>query len=289
MSKIFNIFRKLGKYERSLFDEEKSEKTVKKYLSDIIRFKIWLEENHTGIIISKMDVLKYKQYLLKNMTIKSVSGNLSSLTSYFRFINRSDLIVKRDKNVKQIFLNYEKMLNKAEVSKLINSAIIRGKIRLALIITFIVNTGIRVSELQYITVENLKIGLAYVKGKNKYREVIIPKHLSEVLLEYCKLNNIKKYVFITKTGKLIDRRNIWRDIKNLCKAAEVNDRKVFPHNFRHYFAVEFYKATKDLDKLAHVLGHSSVETTRIYTAESIDNYRNLIDNIDLPFIDMTKY
>lgn len=289
MSKIFNIFRELGKYERSLFDEEKSEKTVKKYLSDIIRFKIWLEENHTGIIISKKDVLKYKQYLLKNMTIKSVSGNLSSLTSYFRFINRFDLIVRRDKNVRQIFLNYEKMLNKAEVRELINTAIVSGKIRLALIITFIVNTGIRVSELQYITVENLKIGLAYVKGKNKYREVIIPKHLSEVLLEYCKSNNIRKHVFITKAGKLIDRRNIWRDIKNLCKVAKVDDRKVFPHNFRHYFAVEFYKATKDLDKLAHVLGHSSVETTRIYTAESIDNYRNLIDNIDLPFIDTTKY
>lgn len=286
---IFNIFRKIKKYEKFLFEEEKSEKTIKKYISDIMRFKAWLKENKKGIIIFKSDILRYKEYLLKNISIRSVGGNLSSLTSYFRFIKRFDLIVKREKSAKRLFFNYEKMLTKADVGKLIDIAIIKGNIRLALIIVFIVNTGVRVSELQYITVENLKNGIAYVKGKNKYREVIIPKHISDLILEYCKANNINKYVFITRTGKFIDRRNIWRDIKNLCKDAKVEDKKVFPHNLRHYFAVEFYNKTKDLDKVALILGHSSVETSRIYTAESIDNYRNLIDKIDFPFMDTTKY
>ena len=289
MSKIFSIFKKLKKYERFLFEEEKSDKTIQKYVKDVVRFKNWLEKNKKGIIILKSDVIEYKTYLLKNMAVKSVGGNLSSLTSYFRFINRSDLIVKRDKNVKKLFFNYEKMLTKTDVRKLIDTAIIKNKVRLALIIVFIINTGVRVSELKYITVCNLKNGIAYVKGKNKYREVIIPKHISKALLRYCKANSIKKYVFTTKTGKLIDRRNIWRDIKNLCKDTKVYDRKVFPHNLRHYFAVEFYKSTKDLDKLAHILGHSSVETSRIYTVESIDKYRELIDKIDFPTIDMTKY
>lgn len=289
MSKFFSIFRKLIKYERFLIEEEKSEKTVKKYFADIQRFKKWLEMNHIGFIVSKSDVLMYKSYLMRNMSIKSVGGNLSSLTSYFRFINRTDLIVKRDKNVKKLFLNYEKMLIKTEVKKLIETAINQGKIRLALIITFIVNTGIRVSELQYITVENLKMGLGYVKGKNKYREVIIPKQICEQLLKYCKSNNINKYVFVTKIGKVLDRRNIWRDIKNLCKAANVDEKKVFPHNLRHYFAIEFYNKTKDIDKLAHILGHSSIETSRIYTAESIDKYMEVIENINFPKIKMTKY
>jgi site-specific recombinase XerD len=107
------------------------------------------------------------------------------------------------------------------------------------------------------------------------------------LLKYCSINHIKEHIFITKSGKFIDRRNIWRDIKNLCKEAKVNEEKVFPHNLRHCFTIEFYNKTKDLDKLAHILGHSSIETSRIYTAESIDNYRILIEKIELPRINTT--
>ena len=289
MARFISIFRKLRNYKRFLYEEEKSDKTIQKYIADVDRFKNWLQMNHRGIIVSKSDVLRYKAYLLTIMSIKSVGGVLSSLTSYFKFIRRYDLIVKRDKDAKKLFINYEKMLTKVDVIKLIDTAIMQGKIRLALIITFIANTGVRVSELQYITIEHLKTGIAYVKGKNKHREVIIPKHICEALLKYCKSQNIKKYVFTTRTGKFIDRRNIWRDIKKLCKNADVDENKAFPHNLRHYFSIEFYKATKDLDKLAHVLGHSSVETTRIYTAESIDNYRNIIDSLKLPTIDTTKY
>ena len=201
MSKIFSIFRKLNNYERFLYEEEKSDKTIQKYIAEVNRFKNWLQMNHRGIMVSKSNVLKYKAYLLTIMSVKSVGGNLSSLASYFKFIRRYDLIVKRDKSVKKIFINYEKMLTKADVIKLINIAIMQSKIRLVLIITFIVNTGVRVSELQYITIEHLKTGIAYVKGKNKHREVIIPNHLCKALLKYCKFQHIKKYVFTTKFGK----------------------------------------------------------------------------------------
>lgn len=160
MPKIFNIFSKLKKYERFLIKEEKSEKTVHKYIADVKRFKKSCEENNKSLFITKEVILRYKNYIFDNISHKAVNSNLSSLISYFKFIDRYDLIVKREKVSKRLFLNYEKMLTKNEINRLIETAIKNGKIRLALIITFIVNTGVRVSELKYITIENLKDGIA---------------------------------------------------------------------------------------------------------------------------------
>ena len=193
-----------------------------------------------------------------------------------------DLRVKKLKIQKQIFASTDKELSKAEYDRLLQAAKQKKNERLYLLMQTICSTGIRVSEVRYITVEAVARGIAEINCKGKRRQLFLPKQLCQVLKQYIKEQKIKSgSVFITKNGNPLDRSNIWTDMKKLCKAANVSEKKVFPHNLRHLFARTYYSLQKDIVRLADILGHSSVNTTRIYTMETGEIHRRQIQKLGL--------
>lgn len=268
----------ISKFRLYLSEEEKSKATIEKYLRDVNAFSLWLKNNE----LTKKHVLEYKEYLTTKYAPKSVNSVLSSLNSFFSFIGVNELKVKTLKIQKQLFLNNEKMLTKEEYNRLLKSAREKGNKRLFLIMQTICSCGIRVSELKYITVACVKCGKAHINLKGKIRIVILPKKLCKALTQYIKKENIKEgSIFVSKNGNPLNRSNIWKMMKNLCDAANVEKSKVFPHNLRHLFARMYYSVEKDIVRLADILGHSSVETTRIYTMENGDIHRRQIDSLGL--------
>lgn len=216
--------------------------------------------------ITKQEVMEYKKSLIENYAPASVNSMLVSLNCFLHFIDRSDCCVKLLKIQRQMFVNEKKELTTAEYRRLLKAA--QGT-RLELVIQTICETGIRVSELKYITVDAVEQGRAVVDCKNKTRVIFIPSPLRKILLQYIKKSGIQAgSVFVTKTGKPLNRSNIWRDMKALCERANVAPGKVFPHNLRHLFARTFYSIERDIVRLADLLGHSSINTTRIYTIET---------------------
>lgn len=280
------------KFIRSLTLNEKSKNTIEKYARDINDFILWCEENGVSTLslekIDKEVLIKYKSYMKdKYSKISTINSKISSINVFLEYSNMKNLKIKIIKNQKFIFGNKEKQLTKLELNKLLDEAYNKKDKRLYYLMLVIARTGIRVSEVKFITVNAIKDGKAIVDNKGKVRPVIIPRKLCKLLFDYCKEHNIKSGpIFVTKNGKPIDRKNIWQEMKDLCKKAGVDNKKVFPHNLRHLFAREFYKTTKDIVKLASILGHSSIETTRIYTKEDIDNCIELIEKLD--FIDLSK-
>lgn len=262
-----------------LKSEEKSENTVGKYLRDVRTFAEYLG----GAEITKETVIAYKSRLLaENYAVRSINSMLASLNSLFSFLNWMDCRVKSIKLQRQIYCPEEKELTKAEYMRLVNTAKQKGNERLNLILQTTCGTGIRVSELQYITVEAVKNGEAIVSLKGKTRSVFIVKELKKKLLRYAAEQGIKSgLIFITRTGKPLSRTNIWREMKSLCESAGVNPQKVFPHNLRHLFARVFYSIEKDIAKLADILGHSSINTTRIYIISTGDEHRRRMENMRL--------
>ena len=262
-----------------LKSEEKSKNTIAKYLRDVRAFAEYL----SGAEITKETVIAYKNKLLsENYAVRSMNSMLASLNSLFSFLGWSDCKVKSIKLQRQIYCPEEKELTKAEYMRLVNTAKQKGNERLSLILQTICGTGIRVSELQYITVEAVKNGEAIVSLKGKTRSVFIVKELKKKLLRYAAEQGIKSgMVFVTRTGKPISRTNIWREMKGLCEEAGVNPQKVFPHNLRHLFARVFYGIEKDIAKLADMLGHSHIETTRIYIMESGRIHRQKLERMRL--------
>lgn len=207
---------------------------------------------------------------------------LASLNSLFMFLGWSDCRAKSIKLQRQVYCSKERELTKAEYTKLVNTAKKKGNERLNLILQTICGMGIRVSELQYITVEAVRNGEAVVSLKGKTRTVFIVKDLRKKLLRYAAEQGIKSgLVFITRTGNMINRTNIWREMKNLCEQAGVNPQKVFPHNLRHLFARTFYGIEKDIAKLADILGHSSINTTRIYIISTGAEHRRRMEKMRL--------
>ena len=207
---------------------------------------------------------------------------IASLNSLFSFLGWTDCRVKSIKLQRQIYCPEEKELTKAEYMRLVNTAKQKGNERLNLILQTICGTGIRVSELQFITVETVKCGEAVVSLKGKTRTVFIVKDLQKKLLRYAAEQGIQSgSVFVTRTGKPISRTNIWREMKDLCEQANVNPNKVFPHNLRHLFARTFYGIEKDIAKLADILGHSSINTTRIYIVATGSEHRQRMENMRL--------
>ena len=207
---------------------------------------------------------------------------LASINSLFAFLGWHDLKVKSIKLQQQIYCPEEKELTKAEYARLCRTAERNHNERLNLILQTICGTGIRVSELQFITVEAVKLGEATVSCKAKTRSVFIVKELQKKLLRYAAEQNIKSgMIFITRTGKPLSRTNIWREMKALCNEAGVNPQKVFPHNLRHLFARVFYGIEKDIAKLADILGHSSINTTRIYIISTGTEHRRRMENMRL--------
>lgn len=227
-------------------------------------------------------MIAYKKYLQTVFAVRSVNSMLASINRLFAFLGWHDLRVKSLKLQQQIFCPEERELTKAEYMRLCKTAERRHNKRLSLILQTICATGIRVSELQYITVEAAKRGKAVVNCKSKTRTVFIVKELKQKLLRYAAEQNIKDgMIFITRTGKPISRTNIWREMKALCGEANVNPEKVFPHNLRHLFARVFYGIEKDIAKLADILGHSSIDTTRIYIISTGTEHRRRMENMHL--------
>lgn len=261
MNGHFLTVEEIQKFREHLRAGEKSENTVRKYTRDVRAFSAVCSG-----AISKDTVIAYKQRLIDiGYAVRSVNSVLASLNSLFTFFGWQDCRVNALKVQRRVFCAEEKELTKAEYERLCRAAQGRRNERLNLILQTICGTGIRVSELPFITVEAVKSGEVVVSLKGKTRTVFLVKPLQKKLLCYIKERKIwSGAVFVTRSGKLMNRTNIWREMKGLCEAAWVNPKKVFPHNLRHLFARVFYGIEKDIAKLADILGQSSINTTRIY-------------------------
>lgn len=270
---------KISSFAIYLKNEEKSKNTIEKYIRDVKLFFAYVK----SVEITKEKVIAYKNKLIcDNYAIRSVNSMLASINSLFVFLGWLDLKAKNIKLQRQIYYPEEKELTKAEYIRLCRTAERKHNERLNLILQTICGTGIRVSELRFITVEAVKSNVAIVSLKGKTRSVFIVKELKKKLLRYAKNQNIKSgMIFVTRTGKAINRTNIWREMKSLCKDANVNPQKVFPHNLRHLFARVFYGIEKDIAKLADILGHSSIDTTRIYIISTGTEHRRCMENMQL--------
>ena len=265
----------LMSFERYLTKEEKSRATVEKYLRDVRSF---FRFSNTGSI-SKEQMIAYKEYLTDRYAPASVNSMLISLHSFLRYIGQQDCCVKLLKIQRQIFAKEEKELSCQEYQRLVKAA---GNTRLSFVLRTICGTVIRVSELEYITVEAVREGKAVVSCKNKTRVIFIPATVQKILSKYIKKSCLKTgSVFIGKNGKPLNRKNIWRDMKGLCSRAGVARCKVFPHNLRHLFARTFYRVEKDIVRLADLLGHSSINTTRIYTIENGRLHRDCLERVQI--------
>ena len=265
-------------FRRYLIEEEKAAATVEKYIRDINVFADWLGEKE----LDKETVLIYKEKLIKNYAPASINSVLSSLNSFFTFNEWYNLRVKNLKIQRQIFANKDNELTKEEYERLLTAAKSTGNEQLYFLMQTICSTGIRVSELCYITVESLKAQKSQINLKGNMRVVILPKELCKMLLKYSKEQKITSgSVFVSRNGKPLDRSNIWKMMKALCESAGVVRAKVFPHNLRHLFARRFYSIQKDIVRLADILGHSSVNTTRIYTMETGETHRRQIQKLGL--------
>ena len=264
-------------FNQYLIREEKSTATVEKYLRDARAFVVYVGDE----VVTKEAVMAYKKYLqMKEYAVRSINSMLASLNSLLDFLGWSDCKVKAIKQQKQTYCAEEKELSKAEYMRLLEAA--KKKPQLQLVMQTICGTGIRVSELKFFTVEDVKQGEVIVNCKGKTRTILIPGKLKKLLLDYSKKEKIRSgVIFITRNGKPLNRSCIWAQMKELCKDAGVNPSKVFPHNLRKLFARTFYGIEKDIAKLADILGHSSIDTTRIYIMTTGTEHRRKIERLGL--------
>ena len=268
----------IKQFKTHLINEEKSKATIEKYIRDVTSFCKWLANRE----LTKELVLEYKAELVESYAPASVNSILASLNGFFNYNEWHELKVKNLKIQKRIFCQSEKELTKAEYEKLLKAAKDKRNERIYLIMQTICATGIRVSELPYITAEAVKSGQAQVKLKGKIRMIFLNKALCQVLKKYMQEQGIRSgCIFITRNGKPIDRHTIWKCMKDLCEIAGVAIEKVFPHNLRHLFAKTYYSLQKDIVRLADILGHSSINTTRVYTIETGDTHRRQIERMGL--------
>ncbi len=265
-------------FKNYLIEEEKSENTIEKYIRDINFFVAWL----CGQEVTKILTLEYKKELCKKYAPASVNAAISSLNTFFAFMEWHDIRIKALKIQRQIFSSKEKELTKAEYERLLTAAKMKKNQRLYYLMQTICSTGIRISELRYITTSAVKSRQASINCKGKLRVVILPKELCKMLMEYVRENDIKNgSIFVSRNGMPLDRSYIWKMFKDLCATAGVSKDKVYPHNFRHLFARTYYNLQKDIVRLADILGHSSINTTRIYTIETGEVHRRQIQKLGL--------
>ncbi len=261
-----------------LHDQEKSSSTIKTYQRELFALQMYIDDNP----LTKEKVLEYKYLLTKQYTPSTCNVAISAINNFLRYVGREDLFIKPLKVQTQIFESKDKELSKSDYNKIVRAATINGDERTALAIQTICATGIRVSELQYITVEAIKSGQAHICNKGKNRVIFIPQTLSNLLKKYVVNHNISSGpIFVTRSGKCLDRSNLWKSMKQLCSIAGVKSSKVYPHNLRHLFAKTYYTQQKDISRLADILGHSNINTTRIYTRESGAVHAKQIAALDL--------
>lgn len=269
----------INEFKKFLCKEEKSENTKEKYIRDVRAFSAYCKSQE----LTKELLIAYKQYLIdEGYAVKSINSMLASINSLLSYLGLYEFRVKALKVQRDVFCSEDKELTRAEYERLCRAAQSKHNERLNLVLQTICGTGIRVSELQFITVEAVKKSCATVSLKGKTRTVIITNCLRKKLLRYITEKKIiSGPIFITKTGKPLSRTNIWREMKNLCNEAEVDTQKVFPHNLRHLFARVFYGIEKDIAKLADILGHSSIDTTRIYIVSTGAEHRRKMEKMRL--------
>lgn len=270
----------LRDFREHLYEEEKSPATIRKYMCDLKKLVDYAGEQE----LTKKKMIEYKEMLKQGgcYQLSSINSFLAAANSFLDFLGWYDLKVKTFRIQKEAFVPENRDLTKQEYQRLVQTAKNKGKNRLALILETICATGIRVSELADITVSGVRRGTAEIYCKGKARRVLIPKALQQKLLYYIGKKGIRQgAVFQTSGGKSIDRSNIWKEMKALCEEAKVNEDKVFPHNLRHLFAKSFYLIEKDIAKLADMLGHSNIETTRIYVKTTSCEHRRQLDAMRL--------
>lgn len=277
--------RSLQEFREHLLRHEKSEATIRKYLHDVQVFLRILQEvrgerGESGGTPTKEEVLTCKQRLVERYAVASVNSMLAAVNQYLKSLGRPDLCVRQLRQQKTGLGLSQTELSRAEVDRLLKTARSKRKTLLALGIETLAGTGIRVSELQYFTVENVRRGMIEVRNKGKIRRILLSTRLQKRLLNYCRRRRIRSgQIFLTSNGGMLNRSNFWRSMKLLAVEADVDPRKIYPHNLRHYFARMYYRKTRDLSGLADLLGHSSVNVTRIYTAEPLEQYKELLDDL----------
>ncbi len=265
-------------FKNHLIENEKAKATVEKYMRDLRLFIEYAVDKP----LDKTLLLEYKASLEQTYAIRSANSILAALNAYLHFMGWYDLCVKQFKIQKDAYCSEEKELTKAEYTALVRTAEQKKNERLSLVVQTICGTGIRVSELQSITIEAVQRGEAVVSCKGKTRKIFIVKALQKKLLRYAIKQGITKGVlFVTKNGKPLNRSNIWREMKSLCEQAGISPQKVFPHNLRHLFARTFYGIEKDIAKLADILGHSNINTTRIYIITTGAEHQRRMENMRL--------
>lgn len=268
----------LAQFERDLRENERSEVTIAKYRHDIQCFMVFAN----GASVDKSLTIAYKGQLGEKYALTSANSMIAALNSFLKFVGWEDSCIRQFKVQRKAFCSEERELTKADYIRLVNTSRRKGNERLCLLLQTICGTGIRVSELQFITVEAVRRGEALVSCKNKSRTVFLVRDLQKKLLKYIRQHHIPSGpVFVTKTGKPMNRCNIWKEMKALCEEAGVSPNKVFPHNLRHLFARTFYGIEKDIAKLADILGHTSINTTRIYTISTGVEHRRKMENMRL--------
>lgn len=268
----------IWRYREYLEEEERSRNTIEKYMRDIRAFYSWL----SGRPACRQELTAYKEMLRSTYAVRSINSMLSSVNSFLRFYGWEDCCVRQIRVQKQIFCAQEKELSKEEYRRLVETARKEKKERLEAVLQTICATGIRISELPFITVEAVFRGNTAVSCKGKYRQIFLPQKLQYFLRRYIKKRKIRTGpVFVTESGKTWDRSNIWREMKALCLKAGVRPEKVFPHNLRHLFARTYYNMRKDIAKLADILGHSNINTTRIYIISTGEEHQRQIGMLGL--------
>lgn len=267
----------IDSYVKHLYHEEKSKATIEKYLRDINYFAQYTEQQN----VTKEMVISYKHTLIeKGYAVRSINSMLASINSFLNFCGWTECKTKNIRQQRQIYCAEEKELSRVEYVRLLEAA--KEQPKLNLLIKTICGTGIRVSELKFFTVEAVKCGEILINCKNKTRTILIPRKLQRLLLQFAKRNGIKNGpIFVSRNGNPLNRSNIWTQMKKLCEKANVNPKKVFPHNLRKLFARTFYGLEKDIAKLADILGHSSIETTRIYIMTTGFEHRKKIEQLKL--------
>ena len=265
-------------YENYLETEERSKTTQKQYKREAGRFLMYL----SGRKVTKELVIQYKRELMNKYQPVSVNTKLAAVNGFLKFSGYGNLRVKQLKIQRKAFCSSDRELTKAEYIRLLTAAKKQGEEKMWLILQTICGTGIRISELPFITAEAVREGEVTVNLKGKTRTLLLGGKLRQNLRKYMSARHINSGpIFITRTGKPMDRSNIWRKMKKLCETASVKPTKVFPHNLRHLFARTFYKESGDIVRLADVLGHSNINTTRIYIISTGSEHRRYIDAMGL--------
>ena len=268
----------IGEFRKHLMLEEKSPATIEKYQRDIEQFFRFRPDG----TFDKEDVIQYKQWLMTRYAVRSVTSMLIALNRFLRFIGAEECCVRTPRVQQRIFADEQKTLSREEYHRLLEVARRRGQIRLYLALQTICATGIRVGELKSITLEAALSGSTVVRNKGKTRVVLLPGVLCESLLCYAGERGIRTgALFITRSGRPLDRSNLWAEMRRLCREAGIDEGKGFPHNLRHLFARSFYEKEKDITHLADILGHTSINTTRIYVASGGAEHRAQLESLRL--------